>query len=62
MEKGRHTISLGNWPHRIIGENRINLSPISKRILNQTQVELTSILPISFKEFLGKIKNSQYEK
>ena len=61
MEKGRHSISLGNWPLRSICQNNIKLSPISKRIINQAQVELTSILPISFQTFLRESKDSRLE-
>ena len=53
MEKSPRLLSLGSWPVRPISNSTLNLSPITKRILNQVHVDPLELLPISLQTFLS---------
>lgn len=45
-------LSFGNWPKELSFSRSFNASPTTKKIINNVKIDLDSILPITFAEFV----------
>lgn len=48
-------LSLGNWPEASKFPKNFNLSPITSKILKSANIDIDSLLPFSYREFMLKI-------